>query len=605
MYATMGNSKNRKKIIVLVADTCKNPYFWCLPARLNRIMQKKWLKDFEFHINSSTWSTAQDLLQAGQVKNLREVERHFWVAQVETVERCFETEMIITPQKIKAFSCECFTEGRQLICAHIAASLVKVRQFLDHRAEEKKLQQLQPEHTERSRLTVQTALENATPEALESFVRNYAKRDRDFALALKTWFASSITTTENPYALVLAAVFPKNNMVKTLREPDFRRIRKTLEDLELQLMAAATQQNHRISFRLASTILEYLLPLLAKLEENRRDLLLPFAQTALVQLLSVNEAAVSPELRTLLWDTLFDFGAKGLYQPAMLRESIRFLSAQADNTHRFEQMQQLFDATPLPAEAFPLQLFLVALARKDMPLAVVRVLDDYTEHPKVIREATLQLYYLQHWDAVTALIEHFIPLRIFSTGQRRELEDILYFIAEKTGDWDRQNNILRERFVATGQFEFYNKLKSNTLDKWPDVLELILNELHLKNDHRTIAAVLAAEGNLTALAAQLEMHDDWTVLQRYEDLFIPEDNAFLAALYTRLLSTYLLDHFGRQASGFVRERLGPLAAKGHRTLVKEIIAALCIQFEERTTLSEELMELFPKSKRKDVPSLGF
>jgi hypothetical protein len=568
-------------------------------------MQKKWLKDFEFHINSSTWSTAQDLLQAGQVKNLREVERHFWVALVETAEGHFETEMIITPQKIKAFSCECFTEGRQLICAHIAAALVKVRQFLAQRAEEKKLKQVHSEHTEQNRLTVQSALEHATPEALESFVRNYAKRDRDFALALKTWFASSITATENPYALVLSAVFPKNNLVKTLREPDFRRIYKTLEDLEIQLMAAATQQNHRTSFQLASTILEYLLPLLAKVDENRFERLLPFAQRALVQLLAIDEAPVSPELRTLLWDTLFDFGAKGLYPPALLRDTIRFLSGQAGNAHRLEQMQQLFDKTPYPAETFPLQLFLVALARKDMPTAVVRVLDDYTEHPKVIREATLQLYYLQHWDAVTALIEHFIPLRIFSTGQRRELEDILYFIAEKTGDWERQNNILRQRFVTTGQFEFYNKLKNNTLDKWPDTLELILNELHLKNDHRTIAAVLAAEGNLTALAAQLEMHDDWIVLQRYEDLFIPEDNAFLAALYIRLLSAYLLEHFGRQAAGLVRERLGPLAAKGQRALVKEIIAALCVQFEERTTLSEELMELFPTSKRKDVPSLGF
>ncbi len=568
-------------------------------------MQKKWLKDFEFHINSGTWSTAQDLLQAGQVKNLREVERHFWVAQVETLEGCFETEMIITPQKIKAFSCECFTEGRRLICAHVAASLVKVRQFLVQQAEEKKLKQLHSERTEQNRLTVQTALEHATPEALESFVRNYAKRDRDFALALKTWFASAITATENPYALVLGAVFPKNNLVKILREPDFRRIYKTLEDLEIQLLAAATQQNHRTSFQLSSTILEYLLPLLSRVDENRFERLLPFAQTSLVQLLAIDESPVSPELRTLLWDTLFDFGAKGLYPPALLRDSIRFLSAQADHAHRFEQMQQLFDTTPFPSEAFPLQLFLVALARKDMPTAVVRVLDDYTEHPKVIREATLQLYYLQHWDAVTALIEHFIPLRIFSSGQRRELEDILYFIAEKTGDWDRQNNILRERFVASGLFDFYHKLKNNTLDQWPDTLELLLNELYLKNDHRTIAAVLAAEGNRTALAAHLELHHDWTILQRYEDLFIPEDNAFLAALYIRLLSAYLLEHFGRQAAGFVRERLGPLAAKGQRALVKEIIAALCVQFEERTTLSEELMELFPTSKRKDVPSLGF
>jgi hypothetical protein len=108
-----------------------------------------------------------------------------------------------------------------LICAHIAAALVKVRQFLAQRAEEKKLKQVHSEHTEQNRLTVQSALEHATPEALESFVRNYAKRDRDFALALKTWFASSITATENPYALVLAAVFPKKKLGKNAARTRF------------------------------------------------------------------------------------------------------------------------------------------------------------------------------------------------------------------------------------------------------------------------------------------------------------------------------------------------------------------------------------------------
>jgi hypothetical protein len=140
-------------------------------------------------------------------------------------------------------------------------------------------------------------------------------------------------------------------------------------------------------------------------------------------------------------------------------------------------------------------------------------------------------------------------------------------------------------------------LKISTAEQWPHELELLLNALYQKNDAKNIAAVLAEEGDLVSLAALLEMQDDWAALQRYEDLFLPEDRFFVRTRYLQLLVVYLQDHFGRQASDFVRDRLASLVTKGQYDLVKEIITDLCLQFEERPTLSEELLELLPKPKR--------
>ena len=69
-------------------------------------MQKLWLKDCEHHISAATWNTADELLQAGSVKALREVEKHFWVASVDAPDGIYEIEVMITPHKIKAFTCE-------------------------------------------------------------------------------------------------------------------------------------------------------------------------------------------------------------------------------------------------------------------------------------------------------------------------------------------------------------------------------------------------------------------------------------------------------------------------------------------------------------------
>ena len=161
------------------------------------MLQKLSLNDFEHHISPTTWYAADDLVQAGRVKNLREIERHFWVALVETDEGNYESEVMITPHKIKAYACECFTEGRRLMCPHIAATLIKIRQFFDQREETRRMKaELKPSN-ELTRFTVQTALDNATPEALADFVRDFARRDRDFALALKTRFAAHVTEAEN------------------------------------------------------------------------------------------------------------------------------------------------------------------------------------------------------------------------------------------------------------------------------------------------------------------------------------------------------------------------------------------------------------------------
>ncbi|MBL7809430.1 MAG: hypothetical protein JNN28_16545, partial [Saprospiraceae bacterium] len=217
-------------------------------------MQKLSLKDFEHSISPATWEAADDLVQAGAVKNLQEVERHFWVALVETDEGDYEAEVMITPLKIKAYACECFGEGRRLMCAHIAATLIRVRQFLEQRSDAKRLKAEQKTSSELTRFTVQTALENAEPEALQDFVRDYARQDKDFALALKTRFASLVTDSENPYALVLDSVLPKVGATGKFGEPEFRRLRKALDGLEEQLDRAVEQLDFRTMYLISTAI---------------------------------------------------------------------------------------------------------------------------------------------------------------------------------------------------------------------------------------------------------------------------------------------------------------------------------------------------------------
>ncbi|MBX2892371.1 MAG: hypothetical protein KF734_15700 [Saprospiraceae bacterium] len=563
-------------------------------------MQKLWLKDFEHHISSSTWAAADELVQAGRVKALREVERHFWVASVEDAEATYEVETIITPHKIKAFTCECWTEGRRLICPHIAAALLKIRQFLEQKQEERKAKAEARASTEHNRLTVGNVLDHAAPEALAEFVQEYARRDRDFALALKTWFAGAVSNTPNPFALVLDSVLPKNPADKTFREPDFRRLRNTIDDLNKQLSNIFEEQNFPTGFQLATTILQKINPLLSKLEGNRRLQLLQQSQQAFYHLAHLQDASVSPELREQAWRTVLEMAAQDIFPAEMSVPVLLFLTREATNDEKFEGISALFDQSPSPAPPFVLQLFLGALAQRNRPESVVRVLEEYTDQPTVVRDAIVTLTQAHHAEAAFQAGTHFLGKMKFSPGQRRELEDTMLSLARSSGDPVRQVNLLWQRFMQSGHFDFYEEAKTIAGRNWPAELKRRLAELRQKGDTRTAAVVLAAEGHKSELAELLEKQEDLRQFQQYENLFLPEDKPFVRGRYVDLLSAYLNEHFGRPASEHARAMLAGLMQKGEQTLVLDIIRALSAQFPDRPSLPEELAELFPKSKRKSL-----
>lgn len=566
-------------------------------------MQKLWLKDFEYNINPAVAQSAQQLVQSGAVRALREVEKHFWVALVEEPEEApKEVELIITPHKIKAFTCECWPAGRRLMCVHIAATLLKLRQFLEQKAEERRSKAEKQAAAESGRLTVQQVLDEVSPESLADFVREYARRDRDFALALKTQFAATVESSSNPFLLLLDSAIPRSLTTATgTREADFRRLRKTLDDLEMQLQAALADHNYRSVFQISAAILEKVCPYLSRVKEQKRELLLHFCQDALQKLLALHTEDLSPELRSEKWELIFSLAERQIVPPEMSRELVRFLSESAiADEQRFERVRQLFDRTPAPVPILILQLFLTTLAQRGLPSAAARVLDDYRDQPALIKNCIVELYYLHCRTAATEAAEHFLALDIFSLAERRELEDILMLIAEKSGDRERLSRLLRERFLKTGHFDFFNRLKLHAGDEWLAERNQLVTALKQRADASKLATILAAEGELDALRELLAASEDLVFLQRYEDFFRPGDTAFLRDRYTHILSEHLSGHFGRPAAMYAREALQHLLNKGETSLVVDIVRALTAAFPERHTLPEELAELFPKTRRKNI-----
>lgn len=235
-----------------------------------------------------------------------------------------------------------------------------------------------------------------------------------------------------------------------------------------------------------------------------------------------------------------------------------------------------------------------------MPQAAVRVLEDYLEKPDMVKAAFLQLYYLHHWEAATLVGEFFLSKNIFPVGQSRELENVLLFIAEQTGDQVRQTSLLRQRFLLSGGLDVFEKLKIAAAERWPHERDKLLAELREKGDVPKTAALLASEGDLEKLADLIENQGDLAMLQRYESAFLVEKKDFVKLQCTTFLNQYLSEHFGAPAAQHVRLRLSDLLQKGEEEMVMKIIRELTTSFPERISLPGELAELFPRSKRKMI-----
>jgi len=561
-------------------------------------VQKLWLKDFEFQVGPSTWNTAQDLVLAGAVRNLQEVEKHFWVATVSDGEQDYEVEAMLTPHRIKAFTCECWQPGRRMMCAHIAAALFKVRQFLEQKAQDRRAK-AEAEHREKAgRLTVPNLLETIPPDDLAGFVSEYARRDRDFALALKTHFAGGFIENDNPYELVLDAAMPRHPGTRPLLAPEMRRLLKTLDDLEKQTISALESANPIRVFQIASAILKRTTPIVAKSVEPRRERLLLAIRLAVQHLIVLPPEYLSPELREKRRKLLFEYLIRS-ETPLAEAEGIilSFLAIESSDSAFFGSIQTQFDQTPHPAPPVLLHLFLAALAQRKLPEATLRVLRDYSAWPGQVKDAIVALYRLHYWEAALIAGEYFLENNLLHAGQRREVEDILLAAAEKAGDRPRHSAYLRQRFRQYGHESVLQRLKALAGPEWPLESKLLLEELRKAGDTAKIAQLLAAEGDLGGLAEILKTRCDLESLRLYEHLFWPARIEFVREMYLDVLSAYLAEHFGKQASDHVRDQLAGLVRKGQVDLAKEIVGGLVGRFPDRTSLPAELAEMFPKHKR--------
>ncbi len=552
------------------------------------------LKNLELELSEQHLVVGEKLLEEGKVAQLSENERHLWIANVNG----FEVEMQISPSRVKACSCDCDEFERERMCGHVAAGLLLLRRQLSETVR-------QPNQNKRTKafsyqkLTINAILDSVTQEELEGFVRNFARTNKPFSLALRTKFAAKVALSDNreKFGQVLDAA------IKTFRKANDKissagvsQLQKILEELLGQADDAMALEHFAESWAMLAAIVGRFSPILNKLDKE--DSSLPEQiMVAFGKIEKLASLPIPPDLQAEIRQFCESEFNRPAYRLNLLSgQLLQVWVALAKDEDIAQQVLQAIDHELERTKIDPryrAQLLLVKLDMLENPgmksEAETFTLDCLSE-PKKLEHLLDALEPSGDFRKVKALVEK--GHRLIQDEQLKvRLESILLQIAQVEGKAETIAVISRQKFLETRNFDFYDKCQANYKGNWQNFVKKLLADLVARYDYRqnfsTIATILGREGKLDELLGLLDEQQSLDLLANFDHFLLKKKPTDTFQLYEKLLKAYLTNHLGLKASKRMRVVFEHLHKLGASTFAEQLFLTIKAAFPKRRFYMED------------------
>lgn len=553
------------------------------------------LKNIENHLDERSLLKGEQLLHAGKVVSMHEIEKHLWVSKIED-ETTYETEAKISPSRVLAGTCECERYQDIGVCEHLAAMLLLLRRKkADKQREKKRRTKKTPK-----KLTTNVVLETASHDELVAFVRQYARGNRNFALALKARFAPKVPIEESKEKYLQLLDSTINMARKADRQISYRGSRKIYQillEMQSQIEDAIVDRYFGEAFHMIQSIIEKISPILRKLEHLQEELReqLKNAFNALNEIIRQQPA---PALQAEIWEYCLEESAKLRYRNNQLDVRFyRIMLSLADEADKKQQIVNKLKESLLkyeyedrnPAAILLLQIQLLESLNQNA--LAESLIDRYLSQVEILLYAIRQA--LQKKDYPKAKLLAKIGLQKKpSAAVRAKLEEILLEIAEQEKDLKAISSLSFNRLLQSLDIRYADKIKRAQGDRWPErrsqILEKIRNLPFSFEKEELIGQILAEDQCWEALLAHLEDIRSLELLRRFDQYLLPDYRQEIYRLYRQILDDYLHNHLGRKPSTRIRQVLLHLNNLKAIDLVQELVEKFRTTYPERHTLMEEL-----------------
>lgn len=559
------------------------------------------LKNIEAHVEDRFLIIGETLYEQGKVVELTEVERHLWIATVVGN----EVEVQITPSKVRACTCECDRYRAEDMCEHITAVLLKLRRETD-RAKTKKAREKAKKSAPRvaKKLTTGVILQNISDAELKNYVRDYAKTNRAFALALKARFAASVPMADDRekfYQLLDTTIKDVRTKQDRVRYKGKLKLIKILRELLAQADDYIASEKFTDALYILQAVIEKGAPLFWKIEGDASKYYAEIKR-AFNLLHNLLQATAAPTMKEEIWEFCLEQCSKSTYRlSGFSRSFFELLSEMANDKEKEDKILQVID-NQLE------KLRYKERAKADLLIFKIQILEKQDRHEEAeklvfenLNEPDLLLFVTQKaLEKENYTRARFLAEQSFKYGFPRPViakaEEVLLKIAQAENNPEEIRKYARKRLSAQkkiGDFELLQEVvPAGEWDEFVDDFLFDLESQKYSMEKRDLTAEIHARcGNHGKLLDYIESIRSLDLLQRYDTMLFESHKNRVEEIYEDILSGFIRHHLGRNSSEKIRLALQHLHKVNAKKLARRLTEKFRTHYPERFTLIEELARL--------------
>jgi hypothetical protein len=542
-----------------------------------------------------------ELLMTRNPARMVEVDKSLWVARYnDDNDELIEAEIQLTGAKVKNATCECSVFKKMLICPHIAAALLGLRNRKtserEHKLSVAKQKTIDTENTA-IKLTIPNILKNIEPPQLIEFIADYARSDKQFALALKTRFAGDLVVgdSDDYYKTLI------DNTLKSIKNPKGKITPKgwqqffTLLD-ELRQKAETHFKNGEL--QLSFAFVKKALPMVHRYSRSS-DSPKPKLEKRQILLLEIlrgfDEVLIAPDLAAQLWDFYMQEYGQNV-RHGFSNRLFDWLIKHIDNNQKTDEMLQLIDNQMIVQRIF-IDIRDKLLTHKIQVLQKCGRVEEASElilkssqNPDVLTFAIKNAVEKQDWVLAKNLCLN--GLNIFKSDNTTIaiLEEILLEIAQNESDTEGVLRFAESRLLKTFDLSYYMLLKKHKISdsKIKKLAQLIESQPYRLEKRDLIAAIYFEEKKYEPLIEMIKTLQSLELLRRFGVQLWRLDAGSGMNLHKAVIHEYLFSHLGRPPAQRIRTILEDYLEKKAFVLVSELLKNLKADFDERHSLKDEL-----------------
>lgn len=281
---------------------------------------------------------------------------------------------------------------------------------------------------------------------------------------------------------------------------------------------------------------------------------------------------------------------------------VSFVAKKSLENHVFEQIKQAFKQASGTSGQFAQTALIAAMLGRNLPEAALKVWESQSPEfsAQSLADALLQWAGWLPNVAMCRLLTLALKRADWTARQKTQIENTLLDLAVRLNVSEAQATVFRRRFQETAQTSWLERLRDVCAEQWPEERHELIFVLEKMEDKAPLLSLYFFEKNIEKMVELLEHQDNFQLIQRIEDELLAFRPEIVADAYQRRFVEHLSDHFGAPSLAWIRLQLANLLHKGQTDMVVAIMRFLVLRFPERHALANELLELFPKSRRKGI-----